>query len=244
MAESTTRISELPENITMQIQHNYPVQPNPQYQPQIQQMQPVNEGMDPNNTQNTYVPLNMHPNPYGIPDQPPNGLPLPEASPQRERQSSHEITKLQYNDLMREDPLQGMPQQRLPSRDIPMNPANYQQDEQVQANFVPTVKLTSDYIREYEEASERVMKEHEEKKYREEKANTTFSELQIPLLIAVLYFIFQMPIINTFLRKYFSFLALYHSDGNFNLIGLLLKSILFGSIFYGMNSVATMISNF
>lgn len=239
MSESTTRISELPENITMQIDQNYLVQPNPQ---QMSNGGMSNDGMDPNSMQNTYVPLNMHPNPYGIPEQPPNGLPLPEASPQRDRQSSHETTKPQYNDLMREDPLQGIPQQRLPSRDIPMNPANYQYDEQVQANFVPAVKLTSDYIREYEEASERVMKEHEEKKYREEKVNTTFSELQIPILIAVLYFIFQMPIINTFLRKYFSFLSLYHSDGNFNMVGLLLKSILFGSIFYGMNSISTAIS--
>lgn len=248
MSSSTTRISELPENITMEIQSSYPVQ---QFKSPNNFQEAINGNVNMTNSQqaggmdaqNTYVPLNIHPNPYGIPEQPPNGLPLPEASPQRERQSSHEINKPQYNDLMREDPLQGLPQQRLPSRDIPMNPSEYQQDDEVQANFVPTVKLTSDYIREYEEASERAMIEHEEAKYSERQAETRFSSFQIPILISVLYFLFQMPIVNTLLRKHCSFLSIYHADGNFNLIGLLLKSILFGSLFFGMNSISNMISS-
>ena len=52
------------------------------------------------------------------------------------------------------------------------------------------------------------------------------TEIQIPLFIAILYFVFQLPVINSLLLKYFSFLAIYDIDGNFNLIGLILKSIL------------------
>ena len=123
-----------------------------------------------------------------------------------------------------------------------MQQLEYQQDEEIQANYVPRAKLTSDYIREYELSSEKTLKHHEQTKYREQMAGDLFSQLQIPILVAILYFIFQMPIINTLLRKYFSFLSIYHDDGNFNFMGLLLKSSLFGSLFYSIQTVSYKLS--
>jgi hypothetical protein len=64
------------------------------------------------------------------------------------------------------------------------------------------------------------------------------SELQVPIVIILLYFFFQMPIMNTLLFKKFSFLSIYNDDGNFNLSGLMLKSILFGATYYSMIKTA------
>jgi len=231
MSNSTTRIAELPENITMQVQQPSYQSHGSSMQQQIpqhmqgnmsQQNQQVQGG---EMGQNNYVPINIHPNPYGNgpPEQSQNGLPLPEPSPQR----GHVVE----------------PQYALPSRDIPMNTLDYQQDDTARPNHVPQVKLTSDYIREYEAASEKALMVHEQTKYREAAAQDWFSQLQTPIFVAVLYFVFQMPIMNTFLRKYFTFLTIYHEDGNFNLMGLLLKSAMFGSLFYSMHTITNKLSN-
>jgi len=234
MSTSTTRIAELPENITMQVQQpsyqangsslqqQIPHQMQGNVAAQAQQNQQVQSGEI---GQNNYVPINIHPNPYGNnpPEQSPSGMPLPEPSPQR-------------GQTMEE------PQYALPSRDIPINTLDYQQDATARPNHVPKVKLTSDYIREYEAASEKALMEHEQTKYREAATQDWFSQLQIPIFVAVLYFVFQMPIMNTLLRKYFTFLTIYHEDGNFNFMGLVLKSMLFGSLFYGSQTITHKLS--
>lgn len=248
MGDTTTRISDLPENITTHIQQpNYNMQmmqqqPPPQFQGNMGQQQYLGQqqysgqGGD-SMGQNTYVPINIHPNPYGIAQQQPNGMPLPQGSPPRGQGQGQAPAQEQY------DPTGGIGQQRLPSRDIPMNQTDYHQDEEVQANYIPRAKLTSEYIRDYEMANEERLKHHEKNKHREEMVGDLFSDLQAPILVAVLYFIFQMPIVNTILRKYFSFLNIYHEDGNINFIGMLLKSSLFGSLFYSMQLAAYKLSN-
>lgn len=209
----TTRLADLPENITIQPQ---------------QRSGPQDE------MGNTYVPINVHPNPYGIPQQD-STMPLPQQTSQNRGQQQ------QQYDPMAE--LQNLPQQRLPSRDIPMNQLQFQHDEEIQPNYVPRAKLTSDYIREYEAASEEALRTHEREVRREKTAGNLFSDLQVPILIAVLYFIFQMPVVTTLLYKYFSFLTIHNADGNMNFTGLLLKSALFGSLFYMMQFAATAINN-
>lgn len=220
---STTRISDLPENIT--IQHA------PQYSNIAVQSAPGSQQGGQDAMGNTYVPLNIHPNPYGVQQQQPT-MPHPQHTTQQ---------RGGQDDPMAE--LQNLPQQRLPSRDIPMNQLQFQQDEEIQPNYVPRAKLTSDYIREYEAASEESLRSHEREKHREKTAGNLFSDLQVPILIAVLYFIFQMPIVTTLLYKYFSFLTIHNADGNMNFTGLLLKSVLFGSLFYMMQFAATAINN-
>jgi hypothetical protein len=221
-----TRISDLPENITVQMQQQGQFQ-QPPYSQQGQSHQSSMQGVGGSLDQTTYVPINIHPNPYGTPQQaPPGGMPFPQSSPQRTG-----------------DGQLPMPQQRLPSRDIPMNQFEFQQDEEIQPNYVPKAKLTSDYIREYEAGSENALKKHEQGKHREKMATTLFSELQLPILVAILYFTFQMPVVTSLLRKYFSFLSIYHDDGNLNVTGLIMKSILFGSVFYTSQYFAETVSS-
>jgi len=246
MSHSTTRISELGETNSSSFNRPPSTQhiANEFYGNVAAQPEPNGGGHETSESQN-YRPLNIHPNPYGHNEITPETMPMPEASPQRGQHPNtaqmvpeQAATPGQVNYT-----LEDMPRQKLPSRDIPMNSVEYQQDEEIQANHVPKVKLTSDYIRDYEAANEEARKEHRENKYREETAHGLISDLQLPILVALLYFIFQMPVINTLLRKYFSFMTIYHEDGNFNFTGLLLKSIMFGSIFYTFHVVSVKISN-
>lgn len=237
---STTSIAELPENITTQMQPIISNQPSTQQQiPNVLQgsvsMPPVQGTMD-QGLANNYVPINIHPNPYGNPPQGPDQIPFPEASAQRNNQENPN------NQQQQQQYTANIPQQELPSRDIPMNTQDYMQDEQIQPNFVPQAKLTSDYIREYEQASEKALQKHEREKYQEEVSQDLFSSLQIPIFVALLYFVFQMPIVSTLMRKHLSFLAIYSEDGNFNFMGLLLKSGLFGALFYLMQYATHKIS--
>jgi hypothetical protein len=149
----------------------------------------------------TYTQMNVHPNPYGNPSQP-GAMPLPQ-QPEA-------------------------PQYRLPSRDIPRNTDEYMQDIETTANYIPAPKLTSDYIRDFQEDEEVAIKTHKVKKHRERLMDTLLTEIQIPIFIGILFFVFQMPLIDALIFKRFSFMRIYNEDGNFNFYGLFLKSILFG----------------
>jgi len=209
--QSTTRIADLPENITMQM--NGPVQQSQQYMqpPQQYMQQPMNtrQPLDmagPENNLN-YTQMNVHPNPYGNSMQP-GTMPLP--------QQQH--TQMQ----------QEAPQYRLPSRDIPRNTDEYMQDIEITANYIPAPKLTSDYIRDFQEDEEVAIKTHKVNKRKERLMDTLLTEIQIPIFIGILFFVFQMPLIDVLIFKRFSFMRIYNEDGNFNFYGLFLKSILFG----------------
>ena len=120
----------------------------------------------------------------------------------------------------------------LPSRDIPIDPARITQDQQVQPNFVPQVNnpQQADYIKKHELESD-----VESRQMRNERVNSKldnlYDEIQTPLLIGVLFFIFQLPFFGKFIRK--NFQSLYTNDGNINMYGYLFKATLFSGIYYG-----------
>lgn len=191
---------------------------------------------------NHYQPINVHPNPYGISEQ--NPLANPEHTKQTNKmQHSHEpmmnqqLTHEQIIQLQQQQP------QHLPSRDIPQDPTSYSNDEEVQPNYVPKPKNHVDFVSEEEIMTERNLREYEARLKKENKMDMLLTEIQIPLFIAILYFVFQLPVINSLLLKYFSFLAIYDIDGNFNLIGLILKSILFGNVYYMFNQAINFLSD-
>ena len=171
---------------------------------------------------NTYMPIDVHPNPYGIPQPPPGGMLPPEHTQGR---SGNGPSSSYIPDVP----------QRLPQRDIPMNVMEHTQDEQIQPNYIPPPpKLTSDYIQEYQVSQDRQIREYEEKKMREKTREHWLDTVQWPILVGLLYFVFQLPIINTLIFKRFSFLSIYKDDGNFNLLGLTLKSAVFAVLYLGI----------
>jgi hypothetical protein len=168
-----------------------------------------------------YKPINTHPNPYG---------------------AISEFDHSLFEEVM-DSQQQQQQQQRLPSRDIPKNTIDYTNDQEVQPNYIPppisqtTKKLTSDYIKEYEENEEEIIKKHEEEKSRGEVAEDLFSQLQLPILAAVMFFIFNMSFISNLAYKYLYFLPLFRTDGTLNIYGMMMKSSLFGSTLFSLTKI-------
>jgi hypothetical protein len=185
------------------------------------------------NTPTNYIPINVHPNPYGISTQNPI-MPNPQqtSTPQQGIVTQVPGLQSQYVAEEQQQMLAQMPKQRLPSRDIPRDQSGYLHDEQVQANYIPQRNVSSDYVRDYEDMTEKNRIEYEKKKKHESRLDAIFTELQTPVFIAVLFFFFQLPIVNKFIFKRFDFLSLHDADGNFNFYGLLFKSMAFGSAYY------------
>lgn len=180
MSSSTTRISDLPSNIKFEL--NTESQSNP-----------------------TYNPINVHPNPYGNSNEP-NIMPHPESVQ--------------------------VPQQTIPSRDIPIDTTSYQQDAAIQQNYIPPSNVQDDYIREYENRYNEDLRKYEINKKNEESMDSFLSELQMPIFVGILFFIFQMPLMDGFFKRAFSFLPIKESDGNLNFFGMITKSFAFIFVFF------------
>jgi hypothetical protein len=123
---------------------------------------------------------------------------------------------------------------QLPSRDIPMNTSGHSNDAQVQPNYVPMHERQADYIKDYEQTSD-MIDSYNRDANRGNSLDDMYNEIQTPLLLAVLYFLFQLPFFRRFLFNYFP--ILFSNDGNFNINGFLFSSVLFGMLFYLLNKV-------
>jgi hypothetical protein len=236
--ENTTRIADLPENVTMQ------------YSPSIQSQVPSSTMAVGNGQPTNYIPMNVHPNPYGnstqnqvMPNpQQTSAPPLQNQFQQIPNQMSLPPPQSQYLNEEHQMQLQNLQHQRLPSRDIIQDTSVYSQDEQVQPNYIPKPKQKNDYVREYEDMTEKNVREYEENKRSQNKLDRLLTEFQTPIFIIFLFFFFQMPIMNTMVFKRFSFLSIYNNDGNFNFYGLLFKSMLFGTAYYFIMKTVTFLS--
>jgi len=130
---------------------------------------------------------------------------------------------------------------QLSSRDIPMNTNNITADPYVQPNYVPPPQNQEDYIKNYEQSSDMVDKYNKDMQ-RQNSLDDMYNEIQTPLLLAVLYFFFQLPFFRKFLYSYFP--ILFSNDGNLNINGFLFSSVLFGLIFYTLNKVTNHFATF
>ena len=194
-----------------------------------------------------YAPINLHPNPYGpqnsdqhIMDRPQVTQQDPSAQFQNDNNMISRPPPPQTQYLSEEQQLElaSMKHNRLPSRDIQQDTTTYSQDAQVQPNYIPRKELLTDYVRDRENFTNETLRLHETKQRNLSRLDIIIGELQVPIVIVLMYFFFQLPIMNTVLFKKFSFLSIYNDDGNFNLFGLMFKSILFGSTYYTMIKTA------
>ena len=130
---------------------------------------------------------------------------------------------------------------QLPSRDIPMNTSGHSNDAQVQPNYVPMHEREADYIKDYEQTSDTI-DSYNRNVNRGNSLDEMYNEIQTPLLLAVLYFLFQLPFFRRFLFSYFP--VLFSNDGNFNINGFVFSSVLFGLLFYLLNRVTNHFGTF
>ena len=130
---------------------------------------------------------------------------------------------------------------QLPSRDIPMTTNSITTDPYVQPNYVPEINNQSDYIKNYE-TGEEMINNYNKNARNADSLDEMYNEIQTPLLLAVLYFLFQLPFFRKNLYTYFP--VLFSVDGNLNINGFLFTSILFGLLFYMLNKVTTHFGKF
>lgn len=127
----------------------------------------------------------------------------------------------------------------LPSRDIPQNQSHLSQDVHIQPNYIPQPgmhgqagqqqQMQGDYIREHQ-TNEEIIRAQAQKQQQSDSLDTLYDELQTPILIAILYFMFQLPVVQKQLCKIIP--ALFNKDGNPNLSGYIFTSIAFAGVYF------------
>jgi hypothetical protein len=180
--------------------------------------------------QNSYIPINTHPNPYM--NNSGQGMHGGNRNGPYQEDLSFEHKEMIAN----------MPATRLPSRDIPIDPSKYIQDEQIVPNYIPPIKDLNDYVKDHEFITE-TLQTHQSKKTRGQIIDAFISEIQTPFAIALLYYVFQLPVINNLLFKRITFITIYREDGNLNMNGMLLKSLMFGALYYGVLQIYNLVSS-
>jgi hypothetical protein len=129
---------------------------------------------------------------------------------------------------------------QLPSRDIPLNTSNLTHDVNIHPNYIPPppvnkeVRFQEDYIGNYEKATD-MINDYNYKLENNNRLDDMYNEIQVPLLLAVLYFLFQLPVFRKYMFTYLPFL--FSNDGNLNFNGYIFMSALFGIFYYLMNKI-------
>ena len=121
----------------------------------------------------------------------------------------------------------------LPIRDVPRNTEPVVSDEQTVPNYIPRDHVV--YIREHHENTRSFMEHRARSANQSESLDVIYDTLQVPILLAILYFTFQLPVMRKYLLLYLP--SIFNKDGNHNLSGLLFISILFSCTYYGISFV-------
>jgi hypothetical protein len=116
----------------------------------------------------------------------------------------------------------------LPSRDIPTNTNEIHADVQIKPNYIPEPDNT-DYISNYQTQQD-LISQSNTNQHNIDSLDSFYNEFQLPLLIAVIYFLFQLPIFRKTIKNILP--SLYGIDANPNLYGYIFNSVFFAFIFY------------
>jgi len=115
----------------------------------------------------------------------------------------------------------------LPSRDIPQNTLSRQSDQETKPNYIPnnTNEANDDYIGDIL-SREKILQENTRKQNQHDNMDYFYEQLQLPVLVAIVYFLFQLPAVR---KNILTFLpSLFNNDGNPNLSGYIFNSVMFG----------------
>ena len=88
----------------------------------------------------------------------------------------------------------------LPSRDIPINPTAIANDNETKPNYIPQQEAMQDYIKNMETPQDLINNNNYQQKQLDN-LELFYSEFQVPVLVFVLYFLFQLPIFKLFIKK-------------------------------------------
>ena len=156
-------------------------------------------------------------------------VPIPAQSLQQERDNDPAIMQKNLNQFVtgiQQASAAGMT--TLPSRDIPQNQQHLAQDVHVQPNYIPT-PTEFDYIR-AEQTNDEIIRAQAQKQLKKNSFDVWYDELQTPVLIGILYFLFQLPVIQKQICRILP--SLFNKDGNPSLSGYIFTSASFASLYY------------
>ena len=121
----------------------------------------------------------------------------------------------------------------LPSRDIPTNTNHMMQDIQIQPNYLPSGgqtnfidnRVSQDLINDYNHKQNTILNNND----------FIYDQLKIPIIISILFFIFNFNTVNDNLNAIFP--SLFKSDTTLKTSGYAFKSMLFGMSYYSLNNL-------
>ena len=232
MSNSSTYIMDLPDNVTMG-PYGGMGSGGPGMNSGIggsgMGRQSNDRGIDMEST--TYRQMNPHQNPYMQGQQRMDSMPHPEYG----RQGTMSAPQPPSYDFD-QGPLGNAPQFALPPKDIPLDMSGFR-DESAKPNYIPPTKFKEDYVLDQEERIRETKTSEEIRKTINHKFDL-IAELQMPIVVAVLFLIFQVDTINILMARYLKFAAFFGEDGNINVLGMLFKSAVFGGCYYGVVNAA------
>lgn len=115
----------------------------------------------------------------------------------------------------------------LPSRDIPQQTIGIQNDYQTKPDYIPETK-NEDYIGDILD-KEKIILENKKRENQNDNLDYIYQSIQLPLLVGILYFLFQLPFIR---KNILTFLPnLFKNDGNPKLSGYIFNSVMFAILY-------------
>jgi hypothetical protein len=125
---------------------------------------------------------------------------------------------------------------RLNSVDFPKDSADLITDMSVTPNYIPPVKpgINQEYITENVDLPT-ILSNQQSNQQNKQLFDNIYDEIQMPLIVSVLFFMYQLPFFKKYLHN--NFKILHYADGSMNLIGNVTLSILFGILYYIINLI-------
>jgi hypothetical protein len=115
----------------------------------------------------------------------------------------------------------------LPSRDIPQQTLGHQHDDHIKPGFVAGSE-SNDYIGNILDR-EKIIQDSQRKQNHADNLDYIYQSLQLPILVGVIYFLFQLPIVR---KNLLTFLPnLFNKDGSAKLSGYIFNSLMFASLY-------------
>lgn len=117
----------------------------------------------------------------------------------------------------------------LPSRDIPQQTLQMQQDYQIKPDYVHDSK-SNDYIGDILN-KEKIILQQKQEQNKSDNFDYIYQNIQLPVLVGIIYFLFQLPVIR---KNMLTFLPnLFNKDGMPKLSGYIFNSVVF-ALFYAL----------
>ena len=138
---------------------------------------------------------------------------------------------------------QMLPQQQqqtnLQNRDIPQTTEQFNQQDQIRPNYVPDHEM-DDYIGD-EDTLHSMMQQNRQNENKRDRMDMLYDELQGPVMVMILFFLFQMPFVKKLLLKQIP--TLFSADGNYTLTGYIATTVMFGGAYFGLNKAISYMSD-